>query len=267
MTTLEQQRKLIQSQVNEYFNTQVEIAPRAFAALQGAGSEDWEEDGDVICVDSVFQALLASSPACLIALHNAGVNTQALAKQFHMHEKQIPCALAPNTLEFIFNRYNEFYMYNSYSHSAIREWSETASDIAKKISICSKLTEVDLFRAMLKTTYQGPKVVEEYTELFEFETGFSEIGNLLIRSGFNNFLDIHEYLNENEDYRVSARLSKEFEHLLQVINDLGIHDPSHHAFQFALYLDSKQRIRIQPFGLTSIGISQPEYLKPSFPLL
>ncbi len=259
MTTLKQQRNMIQVQVNEYFNTEVEITPRAFAALQGAGSEYWDEYGDVIEVESVFQALLASSPACLITLHNAGVNTQILAEQFHLSKKQTPCELAPNTLELIFNGYDESHHFLSYK--AVGEWTKTAFDIEKNISMCSKLTEVDLFRAMLQTAYHGPKVVDAYTELSELQTCLSSVGDLLINAGFANLLDIHEYLNVNERYRAELQAAQKFEKLSQNIMHLGIHDPSHHAIQFALYLDSKQRIRIQPFGLTSVGISQPEYLK------
>jgi len=259
MTTLENQRKMIQLQVNEHFNTEVEIAPRAMAALQGAGSVYWEEDGDVIEVISVFQALLASSPACLIALHNGGVNTQILSEQFHLPEQQIPCKLAPNTLDLIFYGYDESYRF--LSHKAIGNWTETASDIEANISTYSKLTEVDLFRAMLQTAYQGPRVVNEHTELYELQTCLSDIGKLLISAGFADLLDIHEYLNENERYRAELRASEKFKKLSQDIRNLGIHDPSHHAIQFAFYLDSKQRIRVQPFGLTSVGISQPEYLK------
>jgi len=254
MKSHNEQRQIIQHQVNEYFGSQIDITPRAMAALQGTGCEYFDDEyGNVVWVESVFKSLLSSSPACLIALHNSGIDTSKLSQSFCPSNTELG-PLAPNTLRLILEGHNDALIDGF-------DWIEPACIIEEEISNTKRLTEIDLFCAMLQTAYTGPTLFREYVDPREFEACLSDIGTLLFDAGFTDLSQIDEGLDEEERYYAIPQAVLRFKELTDKIKKIDFYDPSHSLIQFALYYDSNKKVRIRPFGVSSIGITKPEFFR------
>ncbi|MCY3762500.1 MAG: DUF4263 domain-containing protein [Gemmatimonadetes bacterium] len=229
------------------------------AALQGIGSEYWgfEDYGYVIEADSVFRALLSASPSILIALHNAGVDTTKLASSFGSPGNRSLAPLAPNTLETIFEGTDDQQKFGLQIHADQRL---IPAKVEEDVGRNRRLTEVDLFRAFLTTAYVGPVVAREAFDSEDLRACLSYVGELLVNSGFAEHLELNEWLDDDGDYRATINIGEEFAKLVSDLSSLELLDPSHYLTQFALYLDSKGRVRIRPFGVVATGVHGPHFL-------
>lgn len=260
MRTLQEQRTTIQRQVDKYFGNSIEIAPRAMAALQGAGSNGFELDDYpyFVTADSVFQGLLSASPSLLIALHNVGIDTTELASSFPSRDSRSPAPLNPNTLETIFKGTREQQEFGLQMHAD--QQLMPGSDVEERVRRERRLTEVDLFRAFLTTAYAGPLIAREAFDLAELEACLSDVGELLVSSGLAKHLKVTEWLDVEGVYRARINIAETFSKLVRDLSKLELLDPSHSETQFALYLDSKERVRIRPFGVVATGVHEPHFL-------
>lgn len=250
----EAQRLHIQSQVNKYFRGRISIGPRALAALQGAFIAD-DKSGPCIVAEAVFEGLLEASPACLAALFRAGVPVEKL---FTANRKTGPAPLREDTLEWIFSGGTEIDpRWVSLPRARARRCAA-----AKRVWQEHMLTETDLFEAFFQTAYVGPERFGERVdaELIDFYS--SGVGRKLLNAGFVDPEAVEEQWDgEPGSYRAESMAARTFRTLAERIQLIGPIDASHDLFQFALWQDSRGRIRVRPFGVGSLGRSSPEFIE------
>lgn len=255
MQSYDEQRSAIQNEVDTYFTESIEITPRAMAALHGTGSEYWaDEDQWVIEAVSVFHSLLVSTPATFMALHDAGVDTTKLAKNLGRQRNQSLAPLAPNTLEVIFRGFFDQHNIGLQIHAD----EQLAPDRTLEENIISsrRLTEVDLFHGFLGTAYMGPLVARESFDAEDYRFCLSEVGELLVSSGFADRLMLKEWLDDSGVYRANVNVADEFSKLIRKSRKIKLFDPSHSLHQLGCYLDSRDRLRFIFFGGAATGVHE-----------
>lgn len=220
MRTWEQQRKEIQSQVNKFFRRQIEIAPRAMAALQVRDIVDKYTDEFPSGFEiSVLESLLKSSPACATVLFKAGVQLENIK---FPETRDTPARLADSTLPWIFRGVEA------------KVLTPTARAIRKR----SKLEETDILVSALEASLQGQEP--------------NEFGGQIVKASGIALPD------EVRDWGSQVPMEWEtpdtyLRNLLERIRGLATDDPNHALVQFVLYQDDKEVLRLRPFGTTGIS--------------
>lgn len=245
----ELQRKQIQAKVNEYFGKKINIRPRAMAALQGryvVDGEAWNRES-VITGLSVFEELLSVSPMVLHSLFDAGIAIEKLTTS--QKSFQIGDFLA-DTLEWIFQG-----VYDDDIHYEMCSAGEEVED-------SGKLDETDLFKAFLQTAYQGPVEFTEKADKYSLTHYTTEVGYSLL-DACNIDLETFEesWDGKRGTYRATSKAAEHFLNISESLNSIRTIDPSHDLFQYALWLDSKGKLRVRPFGVGSLGNLTPSYIK------
>ncbi len=230
------------------FRKRVDIAPRAFTALQGT-----DTDHKAVTNRSVFEALLNASPASLMCLFRVGIPVEKL---FSGSLDGGPAALHPSTLDWTFKGYTD---YMEYTNLRLCK----AASLVKKTS---KLSETDLFQSLLQTAYTGPKVFKTHPEgLSSFTTA---VGDALVEAGaIDDGHFTESWDGEVGGYRAVSAGADQFGAIRERIESIAIAGPSHDLYQFALWQDSNRRVRVRPFGVGALGVARQPYFKDGDVLL
>ena len=264
--TYQEQRVQIQTAINRYFQRRISISPRAMAALQGNWYEYWEEldIGPITPAVSVFEALLSVSPCCLSILYDSGVEIEQLFQEKNEQNGDAGGLLDESTLDEIFRGIDYDKEFTDQKPALARA--------AKDVRRTKRLTETDLFKSFLQTAYIGPTVFRQKVDL---ELYMSEVGSRLRGAGFGDADSVTEYWaggnkhwnGQHDIYRARSTAAERFLKLARMAKEITVSDPSHDNFQFALWQDSKGRIRLKPFGVGSLGSLEPQHLRPGQPFM
>jgi hypothetical protein len=222
--TWNRQRKDIERQINSYFGRNIEISPRALAALQTYGHP--EIDG-LSSEYNIMHSLLRCSPACATLLMKAGANLEKLDPPCLTNS---PGRLEPWTLDVLFR--------GGYgSNQERRRLSPTAEKIRER----GILEELDLLTANLECAF-----------FTDYDQEYTEFVDALLKS---TDLKMPEYIRHSASDKGDEweRCDKYVGGIWHRVKELAQFDPSHSLIQFVLFEDDRSRIRIRPFGVTDIS--------------
>ena len=102
----------------------------------------------------------------------------------------------------------------------------------------------------------GPLVAREAFDAEDYKACLSEVGDLLVSSGFADRLVLKEWLDNSGVYRANVNVADAFLKLVRKSRKIKVLDPSHSLLQLACYLDSRDRLRFIPFGGGATGVHE-----------
>lgn len=235
------QRNSVQSAVDKYFGRTIDIAPRAFAALQGLRRT---KDGhSYIAADDILDGLFQCSLASLMAVADLGISLEFLVPMIDTYSTDGPGRLEIASLDHIFcclpgRRPGDPWRDGCASYEGVKQ--------------SGRLSEDDLLNAFVQTLYVGPTVVDQLSSPCEFA---GILGRRLIETGFVEDWDFVIESTDTDDYKALLVAGQRLTRLQRSMPTIAVSDPSHELQQLALWSGVSGKIHVRPFGATGVGRS------------
>jgi len=273
LNNIDNQREQIKSEINCYFDDEIDIFPRAMASLQSDWVEVTDEEDDlssIVCI-SILRSLIENSPAIYRISQNIGLDFEQIYKFACSDIKRnnnYTAYFPYENLEYMFQGDISGYKskllrsYDSKCYSTIDDYpllsnfnlslSKTAQSIIKKKTI----DEFDLFSSLIETSVIsiGELSKEQNGKMFS-SVAMTDIGHVfkLSKASFLKGNDVWD--GEPGSYFEGINIKKLEVAKLSMykeINKMKIIDPSHWQQQLGLFLNDKNKIEITKFGSSEI---------------